>query len=88
MPVVDVPARTKEPDWRRLLFLILMSDPEYQPDFSARRGCVWAPLLFVALLVLIAAITLFAQHRVPVQTSPPVPAKTAPALTPSQPKGG
>jgi hypothetical protein len=61
-----------------------MSDREHLGNFSARRGCVRAPLLIILLAALIAAIVLIAQHRFPIHTSPSVPTKTAPVPAPPQ----
>jgi hypothetical protein len=48
-----------------------MSDPDSHRDFSARRGCVWAPALIIALIILIVVAVLVAQHRHPFQTKSP-----------------
>jgi hypothetical protein len=61
-----------------------MSDHGDDPrDFSARRGCVWAPGLILALIVLIATLVLVAQHRTPFQTDSWV----TPPIVPTQPTG-
>jgi len=64
-----------------------MSGPDDPQDFSPRRGGVWAPALILALAILIAAISLVAQHRFWLQTNPPVPARTTPTQpAPIQPR--
>jgi hypothetical protein len=57
-----------------------MSDPDDRQDFSARRGCVWAPALILALAVLIATLALVAQHRLPFHLGSP----TTPSFVPTQ----
>jgi len=57
-----------------------MSDPDDRQDFSARRGCLWAPALILALAVLVATLALVAQHRLPFHLGSP----TTPSIFPTQ----
>jgi hypothetical protein len=72
-------SQTGEPIPVPRVFSAKMSDPGDPRDFSARRGCVWGPALIIALAILIALGVFIAQHRFPFQTTPPIPARTAPA---------
>jgi len=57
-----------------------MSGDDHQQDFSARRGCVWAPGLILVFAVLIAVLVLITQHRTPFHTGSHV----TPAIVPGQ----
>lgn len=59
-----------------------MSDPDHPTDFSARSGCVWAPMLAIVLVALIAAAVLIGQHRFPFQTTPDTASKLPSATGP------
>jgi hypothetical protein len=63
-----------------------MSDTDHKRDFSARRGCIWAPGLILILVMVIATLVLIAQHRTPYHTGPHVTPgifSTQPEITPA-----